>query len=149
VSGVLPCSEKKSEAIILLVLEIPATATLTYLNSSISAFRWSAEYCEFGFPPSSQFSTAKAAESRRLSENIPRASYIMRLLPEASHIYHIVFESIAHYPAHRSASSMALPYVAPIALFALKVAAVNNGLAKTPQMGWVSIIYCITLSGKS
>ncbi|KAM0709109.1 hypothetical protein Q7P35_003145 [Cladosporium inversicolor] len=31
---------------------------------------------------------------------------------------------------------MALPYVAPIALFALKAAAVNNGLAKTPQMGW-------------
>ena len=34
---------------------------------------------------------------------------------------------------------MALPYVAPIALFALKAAAVNNGLAKTPQMGWVRI----------
>ena len=34
---------------------------------------------------------------------------------------------------------MALPYVAPIALLALKAAAVNNGLAKTPQMGWVCI----------
>jgi hypothetical protein len=32
---------------------------------------------------------------------------------------------------------MALPYVAPIALLALKATAVNNGLAKTPQMGWV------------
>lgn len=32
---------------------------------------------------------------------------------------------------------MALPYIAPIALLALKAAAVNNGLAKTPQMGWV------------
>ena len=38
---------------------------------------------------------------------------------------------------------MALPYVAPIALFALKAAAVNNGLAKTPQMGWVRICCCI------
>jgi len=40
---------------------------------------------------------------------------------------------------------MALPYVAPIALLALKAAAVNNGLAKTPQMGWVYIVFCIEL----
>jgi hypothetical protein len=33
--------------------------------------------------------------------------------------------------------TMAIQYVAPIALLALKAAAVNNGLAKTPQMGWV------------
>lgn len=40
---------------------------------------------------------------------------------------------------------MALSYVTPIALFALKAAAVNNGLAKTPQMGWVCIVLCIKL----
>jgi hypothetical protein len=41
---------------------------------------------------------------------------------------------------------MTLPYVAPIALLALKAAAVNNGLAKTPQMGWVRADKPICLS---
>jgi hypothetical protein len=38
---------------------------------------------------------------------------------------------------------MALLHIAPIVLLALKAAAVNNGLAKTPQMGWVRFTFQI------
>jgi hypothetical protein len=71
------------------------------------------------------------------------SSYIMKLLPVASHTIHIrsVYDRVFVYFTHRLFFNMALPYVAPIALFALKAAAVNNGLAKTPQMGWVCIVF--------
>jgi hypothetical protein len=92
-NGVLAFLVKNTDIVLLLIFKAPATAVLTYFGSSTSAFRRSVEYHELGFPPNSQFSTTKAAESRRLSWNIPRASYIMSLLPEASHIVHITLDT--------------------------------------------------------
>ena len=71
----------------------------------------------------------------------------MKLLLEASQIIHTVSDLVVTaslYTLHALSFNMALPYVAPIAFLALKAAAVNNGLAKTPQMGWV----CITMYTK-
>lgn len=91
-NGVLACLESNNDVRHLIVLSTLATAVLTYLGSITPAFCWSVEYHKLGFPPDLQFSAFKAAECRRLSWNILRASYIMRLLPEASHIVHITID---------------------------------------------------------
>jgi hypothetical protein len=79
-----------------------------------------------------------------------KSDYITKLLPEASHSTHVVvhdrysrYKTSVHL-SYAAFPEMALLYIAPIVLLALKATAVNNGLAKTPQMGWVRFKFHIT-----
>jgi hypothetical protein len=78
-----------------------------------------------------------------------RSDYITKLLPGASHSTHIVVhDRYSHYSTSVHLSYVGFPkmaflHIAPTVLLALKAAAVNNGLAKTPQMGWVRFTFQI------
>ena len=63
---VVACWEKDTDTIGILVLQTPSTV-LTYSAGYKTVFCQPVEYCRSGFPLILQFSTAKAAESRRLS----------------------------------------------------------------------------------